>query len=113
MNTSFIFTACLTILFILSGCGEAPGEYRTTLGTHEVTIIDSSGKPYGGNSGTSQDDVAQTITHTFESANGRYKMKLEDKILTINGNKYTLAQPTDSIRIVEDQVEINDVKVSP
>ncbi len=75
-----------------------------------MTIVDTSGKPYGGTSGTHQDDDAGIITHFFESANGRYKIKLENEVMTINGDKYTLENPTDSIRIVDDRVEINGVE---
>src|SRR5690606_32818352 len=48
-----------------------------------------------------------------ESANGRYKITLVDKVLTVNGEKYTLENPSDAIRIVDDRVEITQVTSLP
>lgn len=79
-----------------------------TFGSHTLIIVDTSGKkPYGGALGGHQDDLAGTTTHTFESANGRYQVTLENDVLTINGEKYTLSKPGSEIRIVDDRVEIN------
>jgi len=89
-----------------------PPEDRTTLGTHPLTIVDTSGrKPLGGTSGTRQDDAVGVTIHFFESANGRYKIELSNEVLTVNGDNYTLENPTDSIRIVDDRVEITRVEV--
>ena len=113
MTNRLTFAACFILLLALTGCGGAP-EDSSTLGTHALTIIDASGKkPLGGTSGTHKDDAAGTIIHTFESANGRYKIKLENEVMTINGVKYRLEKPTDSIRIVDDRVEINGVETVP
>jgi uncharacterized protein (TIGR03067 family) len=85
-----------------------------SLGTHPLTIVDTSGtKPLGGTSSTHQDDVSGITTHSFESANGRYKITLVDEVLTVNGKKYLLENPTDSIRIVDDRVEITQVTSLP
>ena len=90
-----------------------PGD-TTMIGTHPLTIIDTSGeKPLGGTSGTHQDDAAGTTTHFFESANGRYKIELTDDVLTVNGDEYTLQNASDSIRIVDDRVEITQVTALP
>jgi hypothetical protein len=83
-----------------------------TLGTHPVTIVDSSGGPLGGTSGGGTGPNGVTV-HTFESANGRYTIALEDSVLTINGDEYKLENPTDTIRIVDDRVEINGAVASP
>jgi hypothetical protein len=109
-----IVAAVLSVL--LCGCGSfsGPSETKTILGTHPLTIVDTSGKkPMGGTSGTHQDDPAGITTHTFDSANGRYKITLVNEVLTINGDKCTLENPTDSIRIVDDRVEINGVETAP
>ena len=90
-----------------------PPKHKTTLGSHPLTIVDTSGKPYGGTSGTHQDDTAGITTHFFESANGRYKITLENEIMTINGDKYMLENSNDSIRIVDDRLEINGVETAP
>ena len=85
-----------------------------SLGTHPLTIVDTSGKkPLGGTSRTHQDDAAGITTHSFESANGRYKITLVNEVLTVNGDKYTLENPNDSIRIVDDRVEITRVADLP
>lgn len=112
MTNRLIFATCFILLSAITGCGVPP-ENVLTLGTHALTIIDTSGKkPLGGTSETHH-DAAATTTHNFESANGRYKIKLEDEVITINGAKYTLENPTDSIRIVDDRVEINGVETVP
>ena len=85
-----------------------------TIGSHTLIVVDTSGKkPSGGASGGHRDDVAGTTTHTYESANGRYKIKLVDDVLTINGDKYTLSKPGSEIRIVDDRIEINGVEATP
>jgi ankyrin repeat protein len=92
----------------------APPSDSTTLGTHPLTIVDRSGtKPLGGTSSTHQDDASGITTYSFESANGRHKITLVDKVLTVNGQKYTLENPNDSIRIVGDRVEITRVMERP
>ena len=78
-----------------------------------MTIVDTSGKPLGGTAGTNQDDDTGIKVHFFESANGRYRIKLENEVLTINGEKYTLGNPNDPIRIEDDRVEINGVETAP
>lgn len=104
---------CLTLLLALAGC-ERPGEDKSILGTHILTIVDTSGKkPLGGNLGTQIDDVAGTTSHFYNSANGRYKITLVNEVLTINGVKYTLENPQSEIRIVDDRVEINGVEATP
>lgn len=112
MKNRLILATCFTLLLALAGCGDRPKD-RMTLGTHTLTIVDTLGKPSGGTSGTHQDDAAGDETHFFESANGRYKIKLENEVMTINGDKYTLEDPTDSIRIVDDRIEINGVETAP
>lgn len=112
MINRLITATCITFLMVLTGC-ERPVRDASTLGPHTLTIVDSSGKPYGGSTGTHRDDVAGTVTHSFESANGRYKIKLVDKVLTINGEKYTLNKTPSVIRIVEEKVEINGVEAAP
>ncbi len=67
----------------------------------------------GGTTGTHKDDIAGTETHTFESANGRYKIKIVDKMLTIIGVKYLLDKPGSEIRIVDDRIEINGAEAVP
>ncbi|MBI1249081.1 hypothetical protein GC197_14715 [bacterium] len=102
----------LLLPIVLTGCN--PPEDKSTLGTHVLTIIDTSGKkPAGGTSGTYVDDVSGTKAGSFESANGRYKITLVNEVLTINGDKYTLKNPSDEIRIVDDRVEINGVEAHP
>ena len=82
-----------------------PQEDSSTLGTHRLTIVDTSGKkPLGGTSGTRQNDATGITTHFFESANGRYKVELVGKVLKVNGDSYSLKQPNDEIRIVDDRV---------
>ncbi|MCB1231248.1 MAG: hypothetical protein KDN19_13320 [Verrucomicrobiae bacterium] len=105
--------ATLFILLTFAGCDRA-GEDNSTLGTHTLTIVDTSGnKPMGGSVGTFHDDVTGVTTHTFESANGRYHIKLIDDVLTINGDQYLLKNPTDTIRIVDERIEINGVESRP
>ncbi|MGB4709821.1 MAG: SUMF1/EgtB/PvdO family nonheme iron enzyme [Fuerstiella sp.] len=88
----------------------SPPEDKMTLGTHPLTIVDTSGeKPLGGTASTHQDDASGITTHSFKSANGRYNITLVDKVLTVNGERYTLENPTDAIRIVDDRVEITQV----
>jgi uncharacterized protein (TIGR03067 family) len=85
-------------------------EHIGSLGTHPLTIVDTSGKkPLGGTTGTHQDDASGITTHSFKSANGRYNITLVEKVLTVNGERYTLENPTDAIRIVDDRVEITRV----
>lgn len=112
MKAPLILTNALIFLLAIAGCGGSP-EHQTTLGTHTLTIVDSSTKPWGGTTRIHQDDQAGTETHFFESANGRYKIRLEDDVMTVNGVKYTLNQPESAIRIVDDRVEINWVEASP
>lgn len=84
-----------------------PQSDRMTLGTHPVTVVDTSGKkPFGGTHRTHKDRATGITTRSFESANGRYKITLVDRVLTVNGEKYTLENPTDAIRIVDDRVEV-------
>jgi uncharacterized protein (TIGR03067 family) len=91
-----------------------PQSDRFTLGTHPLTIVNTSGeKPFGGTHRTHKDGAAGITTHSFKSANGRYKITLVDKVLTVNGEKYTLENPTDAIRIVDDRVEITKVTSLP
>ncbi|MBV07724.1 MAG: hypothetical protein CMN21_00735, partial [Rubinisphaera sp.] len=91
-----------------------PQSDRITLGTHPLTIVNTSGeKPFGGTHRTHKDRAAGITTHSFESANGRYKITLVDKVLTVNGERYTLENPTDAIRIVDDRVEITKVTTLP
>ena len=116
MSTLSRMMVAASLCVSLCGCGQVsgPSEDRGTLGTHPLTIVDTSGKkPMGGTSGGHQDDPAGITTYTFDSANGRYKITLVNEVLTINGDKYTLENPTDSIRIVDDRVEINGVEVRP
>jgi hypothetical protein len=116
MSTLSRLTAAAVLCVSLGGCGDlsAPSETTTTLGTHPLTIVDTSGeKPLGGTSGTRQNDPAGTTIEYFESANERYKITLTNEVLTINGDKYTLENPTDSIRIVDGRVEINGVETAP
>lgn len=109
----FLFATCLTFLLVLSGC-KRPADPQSTLGSHTLTIVDTSGKtPSGGNFGTRQDDVAGTTTHSYNSANGRYKITLENDVLTINGETYPLSKPGSEIRIVDDRVEINGAEATP
>lgn len=112
MKIRLIMATCLTLLCALPGCGDAP-EDKSTLGTHELVIVDTSEKPFGGTSGTRENQAAGVETHFYDSANGRYKITLEDKVMTINGDEYTLENPTDSIRIVEDKVQINGAEAAP
>lgn len=87
-----------------------PQSDRMTLGSHRLTIVDTSGeKPAGGTSGTRRDDAAGVTTHFFESANGRYNIELSNEVLTVNGEEHSLEGPYDSIRIVDDRVEITRV----
>lgn len=87
-----------------------PSADTTVLGSHLLTIVDTSGKrPLGGTSSTHQDDASGITTHSFKSANGRYDITLVDKVLTVNGERYTLENPTDPIRIVDDRVEITQI----
>ena len=84
------------------------------LGSHPLTIVDTSGKkPLGGTTSTHQDDASGITIHSFTSANGRYNITLVDEVLTVNGERYTLENPTDAIRIVDDQVEITQVAALP
>ena len=102
----------LLLSLCLLGC-DSPSEDRSTLGSHTLIIIDTSGtKPYGGTTGTRQDDVAGTKIDFFESANGNYQVKLVGRILTINGSTYTLENEGSEIRIVGDRIEINGVAAS-
>ena len=81
-----------------------------SLGTHPLTIVDTSGqKPLGGTSSTHKNDASGITTHSFKSANGRYNITLVGKVLTVNGKEYLLQNPTDSIRIADDRVEIASV----
>ena len=81
-----------------------------SLGHHPLTIVDTSGKkPLGGTASTHKDDPSGITTHSFKSANGRYNITLVDEVLTVNGERYTLENPTDTIRIVDDRVEITQV----
>ena len=52
-------------------------------------------------------------THTFKSANGRYKIELVKNLLTVNGAKYTLKGPGASIHIEDGKVEINGIETAP
>lgn len=115
MSTLSRIIVAAVLCVLLSGCGSrsGPPEDKTTLGTHPLTIVDTSGKALGGTSGTRQDDAAGITTDFFESANGRYMIELENEVMTINGDKYTIENPTDSIRIVDDRVEINGVEMRP
>ena len=91
-----------------------PPEDIGSLGTHPLTIVDNSGKkPLGGTSSTHQYDASGITTHSFKSANGRYNITLVEKVLTVNGERYTLENPTDAIRIVDDRVEITQVTALP
>ena len=113
MKDRLILATCFILILAFTGCW-GPSEGKMTLGTHTLTIVDTSGKkPSGGTLGTYQDAAAGVTTHSFESANGRYKITLIDEVLTINGDKYTLEDPTDSIRIVDERVEINGIHASP
>jgi uncharacterized protein (TIGR03067 family) len=91
-----------------------PAEDIATLGPHPLTIVDTSGKkPVGGATSTHQDDASGITTHCFKSANGRYNITLVDKVLSVNGEKYTLENSTDAIRIVDDRVEITRFVAGP
>ena len=91
----------------------APGDIGS-LGPHPLTIVDTSGKkPLGGTTSTHRDDASGITTHFFKSANGRYNITLVDEVLTVNGERYTLENPTDAIRIVDDRVEITQVAALP
>ena len=94
------------------GCDNGRPEYTTSLGDHELTIYDTSGKPLGGTSGTQTDENGNTF-HTFKSANGRYEFKLVDQVLTLNGERYTLENSNDPISITEDEVKVNGVVTLP
>lgn len=88
-----------------------PKSDTMSLGSHPVSIVDTSGKkPLGGTTSTHQDDASGITIHSFKSANGRYDITLADKVLTVNGERYTLENPTDVIRIVDDRVEITQVR---
>lgn len=121
MTTGLIILLALSALGILNHmiAGNwhievTPQSDRMTLGTHPLTIVNTSGeKPFGGTHRTHKDRAAGITTHSFESANGRYKITLVDKVLTVNGEKYTLENPTDAIRIVDDRVEITRVMAGP
>jgi hypothetical protein len=115
MSTLSRMIVAAVLCVLLCGCGSfyGPSETKTTLGTHPLTIVDTSEKPFGGTSGTRQDDAAGITIDFFESANGRYRIELENEVMTINGDKYTLENPTDSIRVVDGRVEINGVEAAP
>lgn len=113
MKKRLILATCFALLLALPGC-DRPEEDKSTIGSHTLVIVDTSGKkPLGGTSGGHRDDVAGTTTHTFESANGRYKIQLLDEVLTINGEEFTLSKPGSEIRIVDDRIEINGVEATP
>ncbi|TWU27910.1 protein kinase domain-containing protein [Novipirellula artificiosorum] len=110
-------SAFILLTYLSDGNGHievTPQSDYTTLGTHPLTIVDTSGaKPLGGTSSTHQNDATGITTHSFKSANGRYNLTLVDKVLTVNGEKYTLENLTDAIRIVDERVEITRVMVGP
>lgn len=114
MKAPFFFALLFPALFALAGCDRLapPSESKTKLDTHSLTIIDSSGGPGGGTSGGSR-EADGTETHTYESANGRYKILLENGVLRINGARYVLTKPGSTIRIVDNLVEIDGVNASP
>lgn len=112
MKASTIFATCLAILLSLVGC-DAPPENKTTLGSHTLTIVDTSGKPLGGDSGTKLDESAGTKSHFFKSANGRYMITLENNVMLVNGVSYTLKNAGSSIHIEDKKVKIDGVETSP
>lgn len=85
MKRRMILATCLTLLFAIVGCGRS-SEYSATLDTHTLTILNAPEGPSGGTSLTNRDDAAKTETHTFESADERYKIELVNEVLTINGD---------------------------
>ena len=117
---SALIVGCLAGLYYTNGnVGgirvEVTGpEDIGSLGPHPLTIVDTSGKkPLGGTTSTHKDDASGITTHSFKSANGRYNITLVDEVLTVNGERYTLENPTDAIRIVDDRVEITQVAALP
>ncbi len=111
MKLPLVFATYFIFFLTFAGCNAALEDQRT-LGSHTLTIVETSGKPFGGTSRTNQ-DAAGINTYFFESANGRYKITLENEVMTVNGKKYTLEKPSDSIRIVDNRVEINGVETAP
>ena len=108
MKTRSILATYFTLLIAIAGCG-GPAE---TTGTHTLTIVETSGGPFGGTSGGSTDADGNKID-TFESGNGKYKIKLEGDVVTINGDRYTLDKPESSILLEDDRAEINGVVTAP
>ena len=114
MNNRLKLVAFFTLLLALAGCGKRPSENKLTIGTHTLTIVDTSRKgPFGGTGGTRNDDVAGTTTKYYDTADGRYKITLVNNVLTINGVKYTMKNPKSEIRIVDGRIEIDGVEAVP
>jgi len=61
MSTLSRVVVAAVLCVLLCGCGRLSGssETKTTLGTHPLTIVDSSEKPFGGTSGRRQNDPAE------------------------------------------------------
>jgi len=58
---------------------------------------------------TTSPDGTQVFTYESE----KIKVRLEGEVLIVNGREYTIPKRDDSIRIVDDRVEINGKRVNP
>jgi hypothetical protein len=80
------------------------------LGGHHIRIIESRlGQAYGGGEARTMPDGKQAYMY----AGGKLKLRLEDDVLTVNGQKYVLRNKNDSITVRDGLVEINSQPAQP
>jgi hypothetical protein len=80
------------------------------MGGHRIQIIESRlGQAYGGGGVRNRPDGKQIFVYE----GGKLKLSLEDNVLTVNDEKYTLPNQDDSITVKNGRVEINGRPAQP
>ena len=111
MISRLLSVPCIALLLFSAGCKKS-STTTGTFGPYTLTVVHGPAKPHGGTTGT-EVMIDDTEVHTYESANGEYKVKLKNDILTVNGEKYRVDKPGSNIRLEGDKVMINGTVVTP
>lgn len=97
-------------LFVFTAqTGTTRTSTSTTVGKHNIEIVHNSGGGHFGKSTHSSSSGKDVYVYE----RGDFKVRLEGEMLTVNGERYPLANEEDDIRIEDGQVYINGAFAKP
>jgi hypothetical protein len=106
-----ILTFCILVAIscILCSCPQSTSVQR--INQHKVVIVETA--PFRSASSDSTITGAADGTQTFTYEGRNLKVRLENEVLTVNGNRYVIPRKDDSITITNGRVEINGQPAKP